>query len=188
VARQVRGSQVGLFNVADSVRGVPVGLMSFVAKGYHSFDVYADEIFLFNGAFRSGVRQFYNILLVGLRPESTRHPFLWTFGYGVGTSPRISDRLSLTIDLTAQQVSEKQFTPAINLLNRLALGTDLRLGKHLAIFAAGQITLQITRESYETYPELFSFYSPRLLTDTLHTSSGLQLRAWIGAKAGVRIF
>src|SRR5690606_21412119 len=80
VARDVKGTQIGLFNYARSVRGVPVGLISVVAKGYHKLEVSADEIFYLNLAFPTGVPHFYNIVTVGAKPHSfDDEQTFWTF-------------------------------------------------------------------------------------------------------------
>ena len=70
--RNVRGTQIGLFNYADTLGGVPIGLISFVKTGYHKLEISADEIFHANLAFRTGVSKFYNILSAGIMPEQNK--------------------------------------------------------------------------------------------------------------------
>ena len=125
-ATNVNGVQLGLINIADSVKGVQLGLFSFFMKGYHKIEISADEIFYTNLAFRTGAQQFYNIFTVGAKPDSfEEEQTQWTFGYGVGTSPRLTKWLSLNVDLTANQIVEGNTIEAVNLLNKLFLGLKL---------------------------------------------------------------
>jgi hypothetical protein len=96
--KEVRGTQIGLINYADTLGGVPIGLISIVKKGYHKIELSADEVFYTNLAFRTGVKKFYSQLMAGLKPTQSIEPTdtsVWTFGYGLGTSPRIK---SLAVD------------------------------------------------------------------------------------------
>ena len=185
-AAKVNGVQVGFLNVADSVRGVPLGFMSFVVKGYHKIEISADEVFYTNLAFRTGVRQFYNILTAGVKPGSFEEDeTFWTFGYGVGTSPRLTRWLNLNVDITTSQIVKGNNFDAINLLNKVFVGFEFEPVKKIA-FALG-ITLngQVTDSTYGQYPELFTDYIPDIKYD--HTySNDLNLKMWWGGKVGLR--
>jgi len=188
VARRVRGSQVGLFNFADSVRGVPVGLLSVVAKGYHKLEISADEIFYTNIAFRTGVPSFHNILFVGAKPNSfSSDSTYWTFGYGFGTAPRLSKRVSLNFDITAQQIVDNKKIEALNLLNKFTAGVDIRLAKGISFTCAATYNAYVTDTQFDRYQPLFSDYKPGILNDKTF-SNGYRARTWIGAKAGFRFF
>ena len=185
-ATRVRGAQIGLLNFNDSIRGIPLGLLSFSLKGYHKFEVSADEIFYTNVAFRTGVRQFYNILTVGAKPDSFKDDeTTWTFGYGIGTAPRLTRRLSLNVDLTSNQVVYGSSIDAINLINKLYLGLEIQAMKYIG-FAFG-VTLNgyVTDSTYDKYKPLFTDYTPHLLYDRTY-SNDLNMKMWLGAKVGVR--
>lgn len=194
-AHNISGAQVGLFNYADSTRGVPLGLLSIVSKGYHKIELSADEIFYLNASFRTGVRQFYNILNVGLKPESldgtspgSPNPSqenVWTFGYGIGTAPKLANKLFLNVDLTANHVNKGSFTNSTSLLNKLYLGLDYQVARKISI--AGGITLNgyMFDPSFNENPTLFTDFSPSIIKT--HTFfSGHELKMWWGAKFGIR--
>lgn len=187
-ARNVHGSQVGLLNISDSIRGVPVGLFSFSRRGYHKLEISADEIFLTNIAFRTGVRQFYNILTAGVKPENTiGKENVWSFGYGVGTAPRISDRLFLNFDLTSHHVNKGSFTNSISLLNRLYMGVDFQISRGFSVTAGATLNGYLTDSDFSENPEVFTHYTPSLIAD--HTyAGGNNLKMWWGAKVGLRFF
>jgi hypothetical protein len=185
-ATRVRGAQVGLLNFSDSIRGVPFGLLSFSLKGYHKIEVSADEIFYTNIAFRTGVRQFYNILTVGAKPDSFEdEETTWTFGYGVGTAPRLTRTLSLNVDLTSNQVVYGNSIDALNLINKLYVGVEIQAMKYLGVAFGVTLNGYVTDSTYDKYKPLFTDYSPHIMYDRTY-SNDLNMKMWLGGKIGVR--
>ncbi|MEQ8425782.1 MAG: hypothetical protein RIA63_13785, partial [Cyclobacteriaceae bacterium] len=181
---------------ADSIRGVPIGLVSFVSKGYHKIEFSADEVFYINAAFRTGVRQFYNILTAGLKPESLdgslspssptpNQENVWSFGYGIGTAPRITKWMDLNFDLTANHVNRGSFTNSTSLLNKLYVGLDFQVIKKLSLTAGVTLNSYLSDPSYAENPVLFTDFNPTIVKT--HTfSNGNELKMWWGAKVGIR--
>ncbi|HZI25821.1 MAG TPA: STN and carboxypeptidase regulatory-like domain-containing protein, partial [Chryseolinea sp.] len=185
-ATRVRGAQVGIINATDSIHGVPIGLISFVLKGYHKIEVSTDEIFYTNVAFRTGVRQFYNILTVGAKPNTfDDEETYWTFGYGIGTAPRLSKTLSLNVDLTANQVVYGQSIEAINMINKLYLGLDFQIIKNLGVTFGVTLNGYITDTTYDKYQPLFTDYKPNIISDKMY-SNDINMKMWWGGKIGLR--
>jgi hypothetical protein len=185
-ATKVNGVQIGFLNVADTVRGVPLGFMSFVVKGYHKIEISADEVFYTNLAFRTGVSHFYNILTAGVKPGSFEEDeTFWTFGYGVGTAPRLTRWLNLNIDITTSQIVKGDNIEAINLLNKVFVGLEFEPAKKIGLALGVTLNGQVTDASYSQYPELFTDYTPDIRYD--HTySNDLNLKLWWGGKIGLR--
>ncbi len=184
--RNVKGTQIGIFNYADSLGGVPIGLISFVKSGYHKIEVSADEIFFTNLAFRTGVRQFYNVLTTGIKPEpSSTGDNVWTLGYGIGTAPRLSKWLSLNFDLTSQHVEKGSFSNELSLLNKLHAGFDFKVAKKFSVYLGGTLNGYLTNPAFTDYPELFSTYKPTIFHDE-NISTDVNLKMWWGAKVGLR--
>lgn len=193
-AHKIKGAQIGFINYADSIQGVPIGFLSFVSRGYHKIEISTNEIFYVNAAFRTGIRQFYNILEAGIKPESmgNANPSsaspkenIWYFGYGVGTAPRLSKRLSLNFDITASHINKGSFTNSISLLNKFYMGVDFQVAKLFSITAGATLNAYLTDSQYADNPSLFTDFSPTLIRDRTY-SNGDNLRMWWGAKLGVR--
>ncbi len=185
-ATRVRGAQVGFLNFSDSIRGVPVGFLSFSLKGYHKLEISADEIFYTNIALRTGVRQFYNILTVGAKPSSfDDEQTTWTFGYGIGTAPRLSRRLSLNVDLISNQVAYGNSIEAINLINKLYVGLEIQAMKFVGLAFGVTLNGYVTDSTYDKYKPLFTDYTPHLISDRTY-SNDLNMKMWLGGKIGVR--
>ncbi len=164
VAKKVKGFQLGLVNISDTISGVPFGLLSYVHKGYHHAEISTDESFRINVAFHTGVHQLYNIFTAGVNPGSD---MVWYYGYGLGTSPKLGKRLHLNIQLTSNWINEDG-PLTFNLLNRLQIGVDYRFAKNFSLFGGGVLNgllteidqplghFRIPSEEYIYYDENYS--------------------------------
>jgi hypothetical protein len=186
VARRIRGTQLGLINISDSIRGIPIGLVSIVGKGYHKIEVAADEIFYTNLSFRTGVHAFYNIFTAGAKPSTYKlDETFWTFGYGIGTAPRVARKLFLNIDLTANQIVYGNTIEAINLLNKMYVGFDYQAFKKISLTFGATLNGYLTRTSFEGYEPLFTDYRPDIFYSR-DVGQDHHLSMWIGGKVGLR--
>lgn len=185
VAKTVHGTQVSLLNLADSVRGVPVGLLSFVKTGYHKVELSADEILPINIALRTGVRQFYNIVSAGVRPESA-DTVTWSFGYGFGVAPKLSKRLFVNVDVTSNQLV-KGNVEALNLINKFYLGFDFQLTKKLSLTAGGTFNFRIYEAGFDNHAEVFTNYKHNIINEGIFAND-TNYQLWWGAKVGIRFF
>ena len=181
----VRGFQLGLLNYADSMSGVPVGLLTVVKSGYHTLELSANEVIPLNIAFRTGKREFYNILFAGIRPE-IQEDVVWTFGYGLGTSPRLANRLYLNIEATAEQLNEGN-VQALNLINRGYVGAEFQVKKGFAVFAGPTVNFRVFDDSYAFHPELFRYTDTRIRRGRSYEDD-ISSQFWWGFKAGMRFF
>lgn len=186
IARNVTGSQIGLFNYSDSTTGVPVGLISFVRKGYHNVEVGADEMLPLNISLRTGTRSFYNMLFAGIRPEQADST-TWAFGYGVGFSPNLGKKTYLNIELSAQQLN-KGNVAALNLVNRVYVGFDWQITKGFGLYAGPSLNWRLFDRSFSNHPETFTYTDPPLLSEKNYPIADLSSQLWFGFRAGVRFF
>lgn len=184
--RKVYGTQIGFINYADSLTGVPIGFLSIVKHGYHKLEVSADEVFYTNLAFRSGARQFYNILEASYNPKTEiGSDAMWAFGYGVGTARKLARWWHLNIDITSQHVNKGGFTAELSSLNKLHAGFDFRLAKGLSIYAGGTLNAYFTKTSFTEYPPLFSDFRPRVFFEDTFTND-MNVKMWFGGKVALR--
>nr|MBX2842804.1 hypothetical protein [Flammeovirgaceae bacterium] len=99
MARNISGVQIGVFNFADTIGGIPIGLLSIVKKGgYRKFEVLGSETLNANIAYKIGVPKFYNIFSVGAQFNS--NTLRQAVGAGIGTKfPTTSSGFSMNLDL-----------------------------------------------------------------------------------------
>lgn len=184
-ARKVDGFQLGLINYADSVGGVPVGLISIVKNGYLAVEVGATEILPLNLTIRSGKREFYTMLFAGIRPE-IRSQAIWSFGYGVGTSPRLGQKTFLNIEGSTEQLSKGE-VEALNLISRLYVGGEWQLAKGMAIYAGPTLNFRVYEAGYAGHPELFTYTQHKVRNERSYPDD-IRSHWWTGFKAGFRFF
>lgn len=184
-ANIVDGFQLGLVNYADSMSGVPVGLISWVRTGYQAVEIGANEILPLNLALRTGKREFYTMPFIGIRPENDEL-VTWSFGYGVGTSPRLGKKTFLNIEVSSEQLSKGR-VEALNLVNRFYLGGEFQASSKLAIYAGPTLSFRVYDTSFTDHPELFAYSNPKVYNENYYPEDlGSQL--WFGFKAGLRFF
>lgn len=184
----VQGTQIGLINYADSLGGAPIGLLSIVKSGYHKIELSADEVFYGNLAFRTGVRKFHTMLMAGFKPEQSIAPSdtsVWTFGYGLGTSPKLARWLYLDLDLSSQHINKGSFTNALSLLNKFYVGFDFQIAPKFSIALGATLNGYLTRTTYTDYPEIFTDYKPKIFVDE-NLSNDINLKMWLGGKVALR--
>jgi len=186
--KRVQGTQIGLINYADTLGGIPIGLLSIVKTGYHKIELSADEVFYANLGFRTGVRKFHTMITAGFKPEQSLAPAdtsVWTFGYGLGTARKLTRWLYLDLDLSSQHVNRGSFTNALSLLNKAYAGLDFQVAKKFSIATGITLNGYMTRTTYSDYPELFTDYKPKIIYDE-NLNHDINLKMWWGARFALR--
>ncbi len=143
-ARKLRGVQVGVVNIADTVeKGIPIGFLSLVRHGYKVIQVGGNETFFGEVSFKTGVRQFYNIFSVGA--SATSGKVTWGYGYGLGTLVPIGKKLDIGIELVSYQLNEDTwYTEHMNMLNRFNLSLCWNITKTIGLYGGGSWNVKVT--------------------------------------------
>ncbi|MBK6640595.1 MAG: hypothetical protein IPG39_04855 [Bacteroidetes bacterium] len=123
----------------------------------------------------------------GINP-GTGDTLLWNFGYGFGTTYKITPKTAIDFDITSSQMVKGNNFDKINLVNRAALGADYSLSKKLSLALAFTFNAQLTNSNYENYPNIFTWTKPDVFNTTTYPAADLDLKFWWGFKAGVRFF
>lgn len=187
LADHVKGVQLAVFNVADSVEGVSIGLLSFVKKGHQSLEVWTAEDFGTNLAFKTGVARFYNIFAAGL---PTKGAVQWGVGYGVGSQWRLNRRLFLNTDLLAYSVYERKLSEGwfenkdLNMLNKFRLLFGWKPLKVLTLFAGPTFNAMLSRHQQADGSVGSGIVDHGFYNKT--SDKGTNLRMWLGFNAGLR--
>jgi len=202
VARNVKGVQLAFLNLADSIDGVPIGFLSIVRKnGYRVLEVWGSESLQANIAFKTGVKEFYNIFAFGTQFQGDE--FRWAAGYGIGTHLYSGRVFSMNVDLLAHHVWEegdifstentvqnngttRVYHSDLNILSALKLGFNFQLANHLGIFVAPTFNVMVsevvnteTGEIGSNLPPSWTFYDKTFDNRT-------NVKMWPGFNAGLR--
>lgn len=179
----LEGYQIGVINVSDSCNGLPIGVLSFVKNGVHQLELTADEVFPVNLAFRTGVSKFYSVLSAGIVPGAGDP--VWTFGYALGTSFKIKNKLNSDITLGTQHINYGDFTERTSDLYKLYLGLEYKFGKKFSIAAGPTFNLYLSDR------DLISRGATEIAPYTLINNNyyeNLNLKGWFGGKIALRFF
>jgi hypothetical protein len=184
-ASRLKGVQVAPFNYVDSLeKGVPIGVLSFVRNGFMAFEFTATETLYGIASFKTGVKQFYNILSVGTAYRSNM--WLWGFGYGIGGMIPLSDKWNLSIEGTCYQMNEGEwFTNRLNLWNKLSATAGWQVAKHLTILAGVSWNVTVSDITDEYGDPVTPHIAPWWVYN--ETNDNINIRMYPGFVAGIRI-
>lgn len=186
-AKKLSGVQIGLVNIADTSNGYSIGLINIVFKGYHKIALSTNEVLKFNAAFKTGNTKLYSILLAGF--GSSRNSWniedtskVFSFGYGLGHEFSLGKRVSINPEFTSQYLYLGGWDK--NVMAKIYLQFNLKLGKYFALFAGPSFTAYYSRQakaiSGYAYPVPASYHTFELWDDDVN--------GWIGWNAGISIF
>ncbi|MBI9034202.1 MAG: hypothetical protein JEZ03_07005 [Bacteroidales bacterium] len=178
-AKIINGLQLGFINVCDSVKsGVPIGFLSFVNKGYHRFEVSANDLFLANLSFKTGIHSFYNIFQTGYSNQN-----LYYGAYGIGSRINFNKWISTSLDFTSAVLFDSNGKLKFEgNIGKLSATFDFRLAKHFTLFLGPSISLLAYETENEFAQNLKGFH-------TIYEESfeDVSLRSWIGGSVGIRL-
>jgi hypothetical protein len=183
-AKKLRGVQIGLVNISDTSEGYSIGLVNIVFKGYHKLVISTNEVLDFNAAFKTGNSKLYSILLTGYRKRKEDSTKIFSFGYGFGHEFKLGKKYSLNPEYTSQYMYPGTWKYS-NLMNKLYLQFNVKLGKYVSVFAGPSFTVYYS-------PELktLSAYKFNIPSSSYHTFNlwNTDVKGWFGWNAGVSIF
>src|SRR6185295_9447023 len=182
-SKKLRGVQIGLINIADTSEGYSIGLINIIIKGYHKLSFSTNEIVNVNAAFKTGNSRLYSILQAGVNAGSDNR--IYSFGYGLGSEFNLNKKktLSLNPELTSQYLYLGSWDYT-NILNRVHLNFNVKLGKYVSLFAGPAFSVYITDQK----TALAGYRFPIPPSGYHIISFGNQVTGWFGWNAGINIF
>ncbi len=184
-AKRLKGIQIAPFNYVDSLeKGVPIGVLSFVLNGYRTFEVSVTETMYGVVSFKTGVRQFYNIISTGIGYRQNK--VLWGWGYGLGGMITLAPKWDLAIEGLCYQMNEGEwFTNRLNLLNKLNVTASWRIKKHLNVFAGLSWNVTVSDITDEYGAKVTPGIAPWSVYDK--TNGNINVKMYPGITAGIRL-
>lgn len=187
-ATELRGLQIGLLNITDTCsKGIQIGLLCVERKGVHQIELSTDELLFANVAVRTGTRGFHNILTAGIYTRDTQSP-IWTIGYGIGTSIRMSQRWNFDIDLVYNHISKGALNTNVNFLNKLYFGLEYAITRKIKLAFGPTANLFISNNLQTDYTTTFAGFAPYVINEYSSSSADVNLKWWVGGKVAIRFF
>jgi hypothetical protein len=156
VGGTVRGLQLGLVNIAARVdHGEAIGVLNIIGNGYHTFEVWTDDVSPLSIGFKTGGEHLYSLFAFGFDPSGEQSHF--TYGLGLGGHIPVK-RFSMDIDVLASALegdAKAIFTAlphGVSVRPRLSLGIDLSANLTLFGGAEAQVIMRWDRSSVGAPP------------------------------------
>lgn len=180
-AKRVKGMQIGLINLADTMTGVPIGLISLVRKGgYHTLELALSEPGAVQAHLILGVPQFYTMF--GAMVYVAKGGGSWGPSAGVGTNLNPHGQVPIFLEARASHVNKPGEGWTDHSHEWYSLTPSLGFGTGRTKIVVGPtINLFLSGQNKDAARPAFVPYS--LWTNQTPTT---RLDGWIGLRAGVR--
>jgi hypothetical protein len=181
-AKKIHGVQLGFLNFSDTCSGAPIGFFSFVKKGYHKIGLEGDELSFGTLSFGSGSEYFHTIFLGGI---NLLHNDIWFYGYGIGSSFKISNKWLLSFDATARQLQSSAYPKiSLNLLSRLFVGIEYSPFSKLRLGLGPSYNVMTADINGDQYSSVSKILPTQLLYN--RTRNNVNVKTWIGGTFSVK--
>ena len=178
-AKKVNGYQIAILNVSDTIEsGLPIGLFSFVKKGFHRFEISTNEIFDINIAYKSGVKKLYNSIRFGYNPSE-----YFSAGYGIGTQTSLGNNFNFNLDLSSDIVFETNSFNYIGNLNKLSTTFDYNISKEISVFAGPSLNVSLI--SFDNTNNSYPGIAPYSIYTEIFSEN--EIKMWVGGIFGLSI-
>jgi hypothetical protein len=179
------GKQIGLINISDSTDTVPIGFLSFVGSGngYKRLELAIDENETVSFNFKTGVRNFYNILALQYNFLRTKEVF--GLGYGIGRAYELGRAWMFNTDLTANVLVEyDEVSPNVAALWKLDMMFEKQIAHSVAVTFGPSIKYLIINQYNSANWQAKPFYKIPAFEPIISTENTV---FWIGFQMGIRI-
>ena len=179
-ATDLHGVQIAPFNVADTVSaGVPIGVFSFVRKGFHPLEIASEELFWANLSFKTGINGFYNIFGAGINAS-------WLYaGYGFGSQVYWGKRFATGLELQVRGLVDRETNlDFMGVMTRLNLTFNYRVSRFLAFTMGPSANVLVSTHDIPTSGD---FLLPALIPVSAYPFDQATLRYWLGWTVGIRL-
>ena len=180
-AKRLHGLQIGLINISDTSDGYSIGLLNFVAKGYHKVSIYGNETMNANVAVKTGNSKLYSMLMGGINVSDSSK--IYSFGFGLGHDFLFPKKFSLSTELSSQYLYLGDWSYT-NLLNKFSLNFNLHLNKSISLFGGPSFNVY-----YSNQTDAVKGYKINIPSAKYHTFNfDKKVNGWIGWNAGITLF
>lgn len=190
-ARFVKGAQIGIINIADSMddKSVQLGLVNISRKGgIMRFGVMTTEFYNATAFLKSGTRHFHGY--VGMATQLHEKDYRYGPMIGIGTSIRLANRVYVEPEWMQWFVIHKNnlvYKNRSTQIQQLRTMFSFSTGKKGPHISAGP-TINLSYTSYKNNNgELGIDFSPSYFYNKTFTRSQVNVRAWFGYNVTVSL-
>lgn len=177
IAQKSNKLQIAIFNISDTNSGIPIGLISYVRKGYLKPIISADELFYVNANLHMGTEKLYNIFNFSVQPNQT---LIWGFGYGFGHKIILSKWAKIDLEALAKVINyNKILSTNIFAYYKFSPIIDLRIKNRVSVYFGPTFNFYAGNSSNtETLNYIDNSFNLPLINKTF--SSTNIFKSWLG--------
>ncbi|MCF0054421.1 STN and carboxypeptidase regulatory-like domain-containing protein [Dyadobacter sp. CY356] len=175
-AKNLKGVQIGVVNLADSSSGYSFGLLNIVKNGKRTVSVYGNEMLPLNIAWKSGSKKLYNILTVGTSVGGSK---AFTFGFGIGREFKINKNLTLHAEIIDHNIYLGTWKD-LPVLYRFQSGLNIKLSKSLSLSAGPAFSMFYSEQ--KEFKNNYQSFSDKGFMRFKMSQNGY---AWLGWQGGL---
>jgi len=187
-AESVRGSQVGLINIArGEVAGAQVGLVNYarsssvslglvniIPGGRTQLELTGADTGFVHLALKHGSRYLHNIYSLGIRVQDAS----WSFGLGLGGRIPIGTTMFVDIDLVSHFLNAELFVGRQSMIHQIKVVYGIHVLRWLALTVGISYSFMVTEiDDGSQYP---------LFGDSILHEGDVMVRSWPGFQIGIQ--
>jgi hypothetical protein len=182
-AKRLKGLQIGIVNITDSSEGLSIGLINISIHGYNKLSFSSNEVVNVNVAYKTGYSKLYSMLQAGVNLSNDNK--VYSFGYGLGSEINLNKKKTVSVnpELSAHYLYLGSWD-YINILSRLNLNLQVKLGKYITLFAGPSYSLFSTDQP----SGIKGYRFPVPSSGYYITNFNSKVSGWFGWNAGISIF
>jgi hypothetical protein len=186
-AKSVKGCQVGIVNLSDTCKGIPIGLFNYVKSGYHSMEISANEMGFVNLGWRTGVIKFHNVFFAGVNRFAPK--FLWTLGYGIGSTFSIVKKWQLTSEASSQHIfSNVIYRNRLVFLHKISVAAEYKYSNHFSIAIGPSFNVLNYDNRSVNYTSSINAIVPYSIHNVSNIEEKMFTKTWVGMNLSLKFF
>jgi hypothetical protein len=178
-AHILKGVHIALFNVADTLTGCAINLMSFSRNGYHQLGLSTDESLTTSLSYKSGNAKLYTRIIGSV---NFRDSVYYTFGAAFGHDFALGKGSTLSTELATLAVASPRWNK-MHQLNRFNVLLNIPLSGKTGIFVGPSFNLYDLGHN-NTPDEQTTVIKNKIALNGI----GQNYKSWIGWTAGINLF
>lgn len=179
-AHIMNGVHFAPVNIADTLNGCAIGLLSFAKNAYHQVGVYTDENYTTQLYFKTGNKAFYTKLIGGVNFSESKT--YYAYGAGFGHEFAIGKQVLLAAELTSQFLASPDWHHNHQLYRASAL-VELPLSGKASVFFGPSVSLY-DQETNNTPDEQKAVIHNKIALRGV----GQNFKMWVGWSVGFSLF
>lgn len=179
-ARVLNGVHIAPVNIADTLNGCAIGLLTIAKNGYHQVGVYTDENYTTQAFFKTGNKALYTKLLGGI--NFTNADTYYSYGLGLGHEFEIGKQSILATEIGSELLSSPAWHN-LHQLHRVSILVDLPISGKARVFFGPSVNLY-DQEHNNTAAEQSAVVKNQIAL----TGIGRNFKMWAGWTVGFSMF